>query len=82
MVLLIHLVLILHSGAIGAGSTVGSMALGGLGGYALGTLGDKLFGAKTKAGTYGAIGGAIGSVIPVIGTIAGAAIRGGYRWDV
>lgn len=52
--------------------------LGGVGGYALGSLGDKLFGTDTKAGSYGAIGGSIGavvgSVVPVIGTAVGAVV--------
>jgi len=46
-----------------AGTTVGlgAGALGGVGGYAVGALGDALFGADTKASTIGAIGGAIGA---------------------
>lgn len=61
---------------LGSGVTAG--ALGGLGGYAMGSIGDKLFGADTKAASYGAIGGSIGaiagSIIPGLGTLVGGAI--------
>lgn len=66
------------SGAAAAGGLLTAGVMGGVGGYALGSLGDKLFGTDTKAGTYGAVGGAIGavigSVVPVIGTIAGGVV--------
>ena len=63
------------SGAAYAGGLATSGLLGGLGGYAVGSIGDKLLGANTYAGTTGAIGGAtgaiIGSIVPGIGTLAG-----------
>jgi len=66
------------SGAAWAGGALTAGALGGLGGYALGSIGDKLFGADTKAANYGAIGGSIGavvgSVVPGLGTLIGGAI--------
>lgn len=61
-------------GYAGAGAMLGGAAIGGIGGYALGSLGDMLFGANTKAGSYGAIGGAIGSLAGPIGAIAGATL--------
>jgi hypothetical protein len=61
-------------GAAGAGAMLGGAALGAAGGYALGSLGDKLFGANTKASSYGAIGGAIGSFAGPIGAIVGASL--------
>lgn len=48
--------------AMTAGSMASSGLLGGIGGYALGSLGDKIFGADTYAGTTGAIGGALGGL--------------------
>lgn len=54
--------------------TAGSM-LGGAGlGYGVGSLGDSVFGAQTQASNFGAIGGAIGSIVPGIGTLLGAGI--------
>jgi tape measure domain-containing protein len=65
-------------GAAGWGSMAGGAAIGGVGGYALGSIGDKLLGADTKAANYGAIGGAtgaiVGSIVPVIGTAIGAVV--------
>lgn len=61
-------------GLQGAGAMLGGAAIGAGGGYLLGSLGDKLFGADTKASTYGAIGGAIGSLAGPLGALAGAAI--------
>lgn len=66
------------SGAAMYGNIATSGILGGLGGYAMGSIGDKLLGADTRAGTYGAIGGSIGaiagSIIPGLGTLVGGAI--------
>jgi len=63
------------SGAAYAGGLATSGLLGGLGGYAVGSIGDKLLGANTYSGTTGAIGGAtgaiIGSIVPGIGTLIG-----------
>ncbi|HFN3250747.1 TPA: hypothetical protein ACHDL2_000972 [Campylobacter jejuni] len=61
------------SGGLGyAGGLVANAAMGGLLGYGIGSLGDWLFKADTHAGTGGAIGGALGSLIlPGIGTIVG-----------
>lgn len=54
------------------GGTLVNAAMGGLLGYGIGSLGDWLFKANTHAGTGGAIGGALGSIImPGIGTIVG-----------
>ncbi|EGH4499753.1 TPA: hypothetical protein ACW4WD_001661 [Campylobacter jejuni] len=54
------------------GGTLVNAAMGGLLGYGIGSLGDWLFKADTHAGTGGAIGGALGSIImPGIGTIVG-----------
>ncbi|ECL3549859.1 hypothetical protein FS130_05195 [Campylobacter jejuni] len=54
------------------GGTLANAAMGGLLGYGIGSLGDWLFKADTHAGTGGAIGGALGSIImPGIGTIVG-----------
>lgn len=63
------------NGATGYGAMAGEAALGAAGGYVLGKLGDLLFGANTKAGSYGAIGGSIGAMTgnPVI-ALAGAAL--------
>lgn len=52
----------------------GGMLSSGLIGYGIGSIGDKIFGANTKAGTYGAIGASIGSIVPGIGTLIGGAI--------
>lgn len=65
--------------AMGAGQILGGAGVGALGGYALGSLGDRLFGASTRAGQYGAIGGGLGGaigtvVLPGVGTAVGAAI--------
>ncbi|MFZ5375094.1 MAG: tape measure protein [Campylobacterota bacterium] len=66
------------SGAAYYGGLATAGALGGLGGYAVGSLGDKLLGANTRAANYGAIGGSIGaiagSIIPGLGTLVGGAI--------
>ena len=66
------------SGAAYAGGLATAGIAGGIGGYAMGSIGDKLLGADTKAADYGAIGGAagamIGSVVPVVGTLVGAVI--------
>lgn len=66
------------SGAAYAGGLATAGIAGGLGGYAMGSIGDKLLGADTRAGTYGAIGGSIGaiagSIIPGLGTLVGGAI--------
>jgi hypothetical protein len=55
------------TGALTGAAQFGSMATSGLlgagAGYAVGSLGDKLFGADTKASTGGAIGGGLGAVI-------------------
>lgn len=62
-------------GAEGAGAMLGGAALGAAGGYVLGSVGDKLLGADTKAGTYGAIGGAAGALIAgPVGAVIGAAL--------
>ncbi|EPV6653560.1 hypothetical protein ACV80G_000066 [Campylobacter jejuni] len=54
------------------GGTLANAAMGGLLGYGIGSLGDWLFKADTHAGTGGAIGGALGSIImPGIGAIVG-----------
>ena len=52
----------------------GGMLSSGLIGYGMGSLGDAIFGAKTQAGNLGAVGAAIGSIIPGIGTLLGASI--------
>ncbi len=44
------------------GSALSGASLGGIGGYLVGSLGDKIFGADTYAGTTGAIGGALGGL--------------------
>lgn len=65
-------------GAQLAGSYVGGAVVGAGIGYGVGALGDKIFGAQTKAKSYGAIGGTIGSVVgsifPFIGTFIGGLI--------
>jgi tape measure domain-containing protein len=61
-------------GATGAGAAFGGAAIGAIGGYVVGSLGDKLFGAETQAANLAAIGGAIGSLAGPIGTVAGIAI--------
>ena len=59
----------------GASAGIGQMAVGGLVGYGVGTLGDKLFGADTQAGNLGALGGAIGTaILPGLGTAIGAGL--------
>ncbi|HEX5330788.1 tape measure protein [Sulfuricurvum sp.] len=65
--------------AMGAGQIFSGAAAGALGGYALGSLGDALFGADTRAGSYGAIGGGVGGaigtvILPGVGTAIGSAI--------
>lgn len=60
---------------------LGAGLLGGVGGYAAGALGDKLFGADTKASALGSIGGALGAAFggPVgfaIGAGLGSVIGG------
>jgi len=69
----------LSSGAvIGSGAPASAMAgtmLGAAGiGYGIGSIGDMIFGAETKAPTTAAVGAAIGSIIPGIGTLIGAAV--------
>lgn len=61
------------SGAFGS-TMAGGMLSSGLLGYGMGSLGDMLFGADTKAGIGGAAGAAIGSIIPGVGTIVGGLI--------
>ena len=57
----------------GMGQALGSMAAGASIGGLVGSLGDKLFGAKTKAGLGGSLGGAIGTaILPGIGTAIGS----------
>lgn len=57
--------------AMGAGQLAGGAGVG----YLAGMLGDKLFGAETKASTGGAIGGAIGTaILPGVGTAIGAGL--------
>ena len=63
------------SGASYAGGmltqVVGSAGIG----YAVGSLGDKVFGAETKAGAIGAIGATVGTLIlPGVGTAIGAVL--------
>ena len=58
-------------------------AYGAIGGYAAGSLGDKLFGADTKASQYGAIGGGIGGLVggptgAIIGAGVGSLIGGAF----
>lgn len=62
------------SGATWAGATVSGAVLGAVGGYAIGAIGDALFGADTKASSYGAIGGAIGSFLGPIGAVVGSVL--------
>lgn len=62
-------------GMEGAGAMLGGAALGAAGGYVLGSVGDKLLGADTKAGTYGAIGGTVGALVAgPVGAAIGAAL--------
>ncbi len=57
----------------GASAGAGQIVTGAGAGYLVGSLGDKLFGADTKAADYGAIGAGIGTAIaPGIGTAIGA----------
>jgi len=71
------------SGAFGstmAGGALSGGLIGGVAGYGLGTLGDKLFGTDTYAGTGGAIGGATGGIAstlltginPILGILGGS----------
>lgn len=53
------------------GSALSGTALGGVSGYLLGSLGDKIFGANTYAGTTGAIGGALGGLGGALGLWGG-----------
>jgi hypothetical protein len=63
------------SSVAGAGAGLGQIATGAGVGYLAGTLGDKLFGADTKASNYGAIGAGIGTaILPGIGTAIGAGL--------
>lgn len=68
----------LYGSGIGSSASASTMAGGmlssGLIGYGIGSLGDAIFGAQTKAGIGGAAGAAIGSIIPGIGTIIGGII--------
>jgi hypothetical protein len=75
--------------AMGLGYYGGGALAGGLGGYALGALGDKLFGKQTQAGNYGAIGGTLGAVVggPIgaaigagIGSVVGGMFGGGKKY--
>jgi hypothetical protein len=64
----------LTGGALAGSLTTGAL-VGGAGGYILGSLGDSLFGAETKASSYGAIGGAIGGMTGnPLGALIGAAL--------
>lgn len=60
----------LMGSSTGLGAVAGSAALG----YGIGSIGDMIFGAETKAGITGAAGAAIGSIIPGIGTLVGALV--------
>lgn len=62
------------SGAQIMGGYAGGAVLGAGVGYGVGALGDKIFGAQTKAKSYGAIGGSIGSIWGPIGMAVGAVI--------
>jgi len=53
------------------GSALSGASLGGIGGYLVGSLGDKIFGADTYAGTAGAIGGALGGLGASLGLFGG-----------
>lgn len=67
----------LYGSGIGTTSTAtmaGGMLSSGLIGYGMGSLGDSLFGAKTQASNLGAMGAAVGSIIPGVGTIVGGVI--------
>ncbi len=58
------------SGAFGSttvGAGISGAGIGGLVGYGVGSLGDKIFGADTYAGTTGAIGGALGGLGGALG---------------
>jgi len=62
------------SGAFGsttAGAALSGTLMGGLAGYGIGSLGDKIFGASTYAGTTGAIGGALGGLGGALGLWGG-----------
>lgn len=54
-----------------AGSALSGTLMGGLAGYGIGSLGDKIFGASTYAGTTGAIGGALGGLGGAVGLWGG-----------
>lgn len=54
-----------------AGAMAGGALLGGAVGYGVGSLGDMLFGAQTKAGIGGAIGGATGGLLASLGVVGG-----------
>ena len=54
-----------------AGSALSGTLMGGLAGYGIGSLGDKIFGASTYAGTTGAIGGALGGLGGTLGLWGG-----------
>lgn len=58
-------------GSTTAGGALGGGLLGGAVGYGVGSLGDKLFGADTKAGIGGALGGATGGVLASLGVLGG-----------
>lgn len=62
----------LYSGATSTalGSLLGAGALG----FGIGSIGDMLFGAETKAGIGGLSGAVIGSIIPGIGTLVGGLV--------
>lgn len=62
------------NGAYGTAGAVGGALVAGVGGYALGSLGDAAFGTKTQAANFGAMGAAIGSIGGIGGAIAGAVI--------
>lgn len=62
------------SGAFGsttAGAALSGTLMGGLAGYGIGSLGDKIFGASTYAGTTGSIGGALGGLGGALGLWGG-----------
>lgn len=57
------------STTVGAG--LSGTLMGGLAGYGVGSLGDKIFGASTYAGTTGAIGGSLGGLGGALGLWGG-----------
>ena len=61
------------SSGFNIGTKLNSAMMGAGAGYIGGNIGDTIFGTKTRASTYGAIGGAIGAFTP-LGPWGGAAI--------